>query len=71
MLSLIAEDRENHCVSSNGSNHTTTSVQEIVKSLHDITKKAKQIGESEICFLASIALESAKEKLFLEFYAKH
>jgi predicted RNA-binding Zn ribbon-like protein len=71
MLSLIAEMNENTNVSRDEINQSTVSLREIVKNLMRAKKQAKQIGEVEIHYLTAIALESAREKMFLQIYENH
>jgi ATP-dependent exoDNAse (exonuclease V) alpha subunit len=68
MLNLIAEIAENTHVSTTEGGQSTISIREIVKNLMRAKKQAKQIGEVEIHYLTSIALESAREKMFLQIY---
>jgi hypothetical protein len=44
------------------------SINDIVIELRETTIKAKKLGDTELYYLTSIALESAKEKLFLQMY---
>jgi hypothetical protein len=68
MLSLIADIVESTRADRIEIRQSTVSIQDIVKDLSETSKKAKKIGDEELHYLTSIALESAKEKLFLQMY---
>jgi hypothetical protein len=68
MLDLI--DNTNDCNRSVNVNihKSTMLIRDIVENLSDTIIKAKIIGDKEIQYLTSIALESANEKLLLTIY---
>jgi hypothetical protein len=68
MLGLVAEIKEANHTERNETYEATASIRDIVKDLIRTKKQAEQIGEDEIYYLTSMALESAKEKMLLEIY---
>jgi hypothetical protein len=68
MLSLIAETALNNRASGNGNIQSALLIREIVINLSETSKKAQSMGDEEIHYLTSIALEAAREKLFLQMY---
>jgi hypothetical protein len=69
MLGLIAETMEFHRpVKEKDDESTTVLINDIVRNLNESKLKAEMIGDKEIQYLTSIALESAKEKFLLNFY---
>jgi hypothetical protein len=68
MLGLVAEITELNHTEPNEKNEAMASIRDIVKDLTRTKKQAEQIGEDEIYYLTAMALESAKEKMFLDIY---
>jgi hypothetical protein len=68
MLSLLAENTENNVISLNKARQSAAHVQEIIQNLSDASTIAKKVGEIELHYLISIALEAAREKLMLQIY---
>jgi hypothetical protein len=68
MLGLVAEINKMTEIEGTESRQTTISIPDIVKDLSHAKKQAQQIGEDEIYYLTSIALEAAREKMFLQLY---
>jgi hypothetical protein len=68
MLSLTDNNFENSEYDRPDLSQSKISIYDIFKSLNEIATKAKTIGEEEICYLTSVALESAREKVLLKNY---
>lgn len=68
MLSLLADTTEKKLVAKRENNKSMNLRREMIKNLIEITRKAKEIGDKELFYLTSMALESAREKLYFQLY---
>lgn len=70
MLSLLAESRKQVGIFKKETHKSRLLRREIIKNLAEVIAKAKNIDDKELLYLTSMALESAREKLFLQMYER-
>jgi methyl coenzyme M reductase subunit C-like uncharacterized protein (methanogenesis marker protein 7) len=68
MLSLIAHSNEIEHGNTIERGHLAASMCDIVKELRQTAHKVNIIGDAELQYLTSMALESAREKMLLQIY---
>jgi hypothetical protein len=68
MLSLVAHRNEIQHSGTIERGQLAVSICDIVKELRQTALKVKSIGDEELQYLTSMALESAREKMLLQIY---
>jgi hypothetical protein len=68
MLGLLSKNAQDNQILANTNSNSNLAIRDIINDLINARNIAKKIGETEIQYLTSIALESAREKMYLQIY---